>query len=328
MAQKKLLPVSHPERTCYSFFSSVFAILSSSNVDYHSWYSENFIQIQARPFMPPGGQDISFSQEWMHENLNFCPFIDLQRMKKTEIESEWKKDIIDFVISHIDEGKYLFTTVNHEHIKASDFINNHAMLIYGYDLDENVIHIADNFINGKFTFSKCSFEEFIDAYYLLGTRYDWLENIVFILKLNNVQNTEFNLAHMIEQIQDYLNSRGNGNLVYGLNVYEVLNEYLSNLLEKSAMWDIRSFHFLMEHKDSMVNRIEYLYKNNMLSNAQFLHDSFKTIAKKVQSYRNLMIKMRFTDDNMIIRKILNELPALKSNEIKALDYLLENLKNK
>ncbi|WP_025689479.1 hypothetical protein [Paenibacillus zanthoxyli] len=339
MSQNKLLPVNYPDITCFPYYADVLSIVSATSDSYIPWMLSNFIQLSSHPDRERNGiLKIDFFQPWITWVPYYCPLIDVQLINKDVVMLKNKLNIISFITESIDLGYYVHMKVNHNYLSISSFYKKkdlaHDILIYGYNKVLETFEVADNF-DGKYEFKKCSFKEFEDAYDKPAIYNVSNYEKILLFRANNYAQYSFDLLKVVDSLNDYLLSRDTrirddqsltwaSELTLGINIYEKIIEYLFTLLEEKLWCDFKPFHVLWEHKKCMVQRIEFLIKNNLLQESR-VHTSYKDLEKKTLIFRNMMLKYLIKPEKKLIQNLIQEIKSFSLLEPPLINEMLDQI---
>ena len=155
---KKILCNGQAEINCYPEYGFLFSIL---NDIYDPWVMNHFIQIQMIP-----GWEYFLSFQKHSELLEDCPYIERRVMERNELEEQG--DVAEFVEKQIQKNNCLFLFLDRFYIKGvSEYQRYHYMhnsFVVGFDSEQSIIFLADNFENGKFSMLECTYEDFRKAF--------------------------------------------------------------------------------------------------------------------------------------------------------------------
>lgn len=283
-----------------------------------------------------------------------CPFISFSEINFNTANA-LSNNIVEFLIVLIRNGHYIFLPCDYYYLSITELYNKnhfkHNIMVFGYDEEKKIFHVADFFNNCKFQLSTICFEEIKKAtdsvVKILPPDY-WLDidswNMIEIIKYKNVKY-DFNIKILIKSIQDYLKSEynilnyeenrltdeekiliENGNLVFGMKNYDLVKKFLFSLtLNSELVCDIRPLHALYDHKVMMLSRLNFLKENDYINSFDSIYKSFKIIEKYCLINRNLFIKYRITFDKTLIFKIITNIDVIMKEEKAAMFDLLSEL---
>ena len=274
-----------------------------------------------------------------------CPFINTFDLNR-EIINTMYENFSDFAIDLINNHYYIWTTLHQKDIRGGNDIHN--CYIIGYDLKKKTITIKDHINHGKYAPMELSFDKFNLAHKMFIEHTDaWfkrsgkiLYKTAYMVKTNHYTYS-FNIKLMIALIIDYLSSTDSMGFVskfrsfdeiyfwgkvkkkvYGVACYDLLQHYLSDLIQNETIPDSRIFTFLVDHKKLMHLRVEYLYKNNYISKSPELVESFRQIKEQTITVLNLFLKYQINSDNTILVQIKGMLNKIKHSEITGLKKII------
>lgn len=343
---KKLLSWDKPVIDSYGHIAHILSVVMH-NEGYESWLYNNFTQLQ-----------ISSSCNYKNIFLDYfaprypwmlCPWLHATNISTEDFEI-YGFNIIQFLTMHLNQNHYLCLTIDMAAIKAYHNNNHshHALLVYGYDDAEKVFYCADNFQRGYYASAQISFSEMEEAHRntVLYQIYDITQGI-WIWKPVVCKEYSFNLDQLKRELTDYLIARNSTRnhsfyqnnwdypLVYGLDIYHVLIDFVQLHIEEPGIGDRRPFYVLKEHKKIMLRRIIYLYQSGYLDNASACYVEYKKLFELCSIVNGLWqkaiaISSRSNHEAVkaILGRIQQNLHQIKECERAAVQHLLENLHEK
>ena len=256
-------------------------------------------------------------------------------LQQTEVSHEMLEvlelPILTFIKSAIDTGRYLYVRVNVAPIKlyhCSDYFL-HGLFIYGYDDEQQVLHFADFVFNhGKFTFATCPYQEFTEGYYSTNvTQLETGDNTIGMMKYWNRRDAydwttyELDMEYILESIHDYLQPdpkvarrfdrylRSTYALPMktytGVDVYRYFQLSAQRSLDYGALWreDLTLYHCLLDHKEMMLKRFDYLYENGYLAEEKAKYfEAYQTVRDHAVSLQNMFLKAFLAKNPAALRK--------------------------
>ncbi|MGN6713916.1 hypothetical protein [Anaerocolumna jejuensis] len=340
------LPIKYPIITSYPEHADLLAVLQN-NEGSIPWIMNNYIQLYMRKDAQLSYPAFPFF--FRHFNFDSCPCIDYMRINREFINTTWPS-FINFVIQTVDMGYYIYLLLDQYYIKCTSYYQKkmfkHPTLIYGYNLIEDTIDIADFYENGKykFTYDVCTniekaFQTKDDWYDFYSYRYCCFDDII-LFKNNERCPFKFDLKKVIISLEDYINSRNpydnevsyesqfysSSEYSFGINIYETIRCFLISCLNDSKKIPPQIFYIPLDHKALMIERIKYLYINKYLMNIDNLNNKFKEVMFLVNELLFLTIKYNITNEKKIVRKIISLISPLVEKEIFAFQLLLYELK--
>ena len=281
-------------------------------------------------------------------NYKFCPFLNIQRISKRWLkESDF--DIIEFIVDSLSKGYYVYLLVKQSEIGAYDYSSDedrfldksvHDIMIYGYNKVQEEFYIADNFKHGKYSYNcKCSFLEMrraIEGVDLVFEPRLGFKGNIELLEYYNKELRRFNIHRVYDSLCDYLEARptamwntlefrnkyGEEQWYFGMNCYE----YMIYRIEQLSLPNthIQDFHLMWEHKKHLKRVIDYLINNNYIYYNLIL-EGINDIVRDALISRNLVVKYCLTNDKNVQSDIINKYYAIKTNEKKVLEYVVDSL---
>ena len=344
---EKKLAMKYPKITCYNQHANLLSILSAVGDEYLPWLYNYYIQLQF-------ANDINYIEIGARldfENLfewESCPFLYYQKFNRKFVSLKWN-NIIDFIVDCIDNDYYLYLTVDcyymdiyYRHYNINHFI--HPLLIYGYNLEEKYLYIADNCKNGQYSYVTIDFNQFLQGYSeAVHYNEQYYLDAIYLVKYSK-RDRFYNWNHKYSfdknlvksSIEDYLSSKGlvehgmvpleqwkRETLYYGVDCYNYIVDYLEHL--DIYDYDFRTFFVLNEHKKIMVERIRYMQENGYLKSENDIYDNYLEIEKSTSLLNNLWLKYGFSRKEETVKKIIMKLKEIKEKEIRTLKEVLSNI---
>lgn len=149
---RKILPVNYPMITTYTQHAHLLSILTYYEYT-KGWIYSNYIQLYMNRDYKHNWGDFYFPFPYELRPSDTCKWILSQKIKRDTVIK--KGSVIDFIIDSINSDNYVHTMLNYYYVPVSVHYkkthSHHDMLIYGYDLDKKIFHVADFFRYGKYT---------------------------------------------------------------------------------------------------------------------------------------------------------------------------------
>lgn len=360
---EKILPLGEPIIKCFLYDAYPMSILAT-DTDYLPWFYSNYIQLCCHKnylvedscfyenrlwhynrYIPQNKDDFQkkngvFVEFFAPKQALSSPWIKLENMSWSIINKS-NIDIIKFIKLHIDDNYYFYGFVDEYYIKDRNAYNKyhftHDILVYGYD-DKNFYTKCYNKI-GNYASLELSFIDFYEAFIhndFSKDKYYWTDDVYFIKK--NVQTKySLNINLISKSLNEYIYSENSAekftrycdpinNMLFGMSIYDGLKEYFELLVAEKEKGDIRIPNLLLEHKNCMKLRIDYIADYFCDKNKyDFYSKQYVEIAKKILLCQNLMIKYSYKKDNNIIRRISNLFNEIREQEYETLCSFVEIL---
>lgn len=311
----KLLDITTPDITSYSLYANPYAILQCHS-ETREWLLSNFIQLCSNT------QVLNFYDF----NYKTCPLLDVQRILTEQLET-MGVDWIPFIIQCLNQNRYVYLNVKRKYIDAYYAPNSslqqsdeliHDILIYGYDIAQEIFYIADNFRNGKYSFAKCSFSALKNAIInvspqdAIKTRF---KGSIELITYTGENLPDLSVQRIYEALDDYYNCKPTGmwNIMeirnynrnrtwfFGLSCYEYMTKKVTD--SDFTKLSIQDFHLMWEHKKHLKRIIEYLLEKEYISDSSHL--------EKI----NKIIKLALTARNLVLKAFMSEQPNIKERII-------------
>ncbi|KEQ21801.1 hypothetical protein [Paenibacillus tyrfis] len=305
---EKVLPICIPPIKGYQFFAYPLSVICTSE-DYSPWLYSHFIQL----FCNPNDILVSFYEPYAWYTTN--PWFEFDKINHKSITS-FGIDLNEIIIDYIDQGYYVLAIVDEFYVPKREafqtFHLEHDILIFGYNRSNKTYNTIGYDNKGVFGQSLTSFNDFEKAFFNIKN------NFILPYTLKNNFHYDFSVATIKEAFIDYLYSKNTSSRllqlderhyfsdhVFGLDTYDHLIRYFKLLLEKRVKYDIRSIHFLSEHKNCMLSRIEYLGRHGYLKDSHKFFEEFNIINNNIKISKNLQMKYLFTKKESAIQRITN-----------------------
>lgn len=346
----KTLPTTYPTITSWTWHAAVLAILEQYPFA-KDWIYSNYIQIHCRP--EAKGMDKLFF-EFMPGYAAFfeCPLLHTQYIDRGMLRDMWPS-AREFLVYCIDHGCYIYGVCNEKWLLKAESDFFHELFIYGYDLDKNEVKTADFTFTGtgKYSFRNFAIEDVCRALDDVPSDKDYLlrgeGGIILCKPVERMENKYcLNGSYVGRCLEEYLNGTNSlsnfkafycteamgqyfsGNklpyLSFGMDVYEVLQNYICDLGEIRNV-DLRAFHNLYEHKQMMKKRMLYLMEKKYIEYDQdkiFLHE---VLEKQCRMITNILIKGQMKGDFSVIEKVVKLLREVEDNERRVLQDTIHQL---
>ena len=222
----------------------------------------------------------------------------------------------------INKGYYIYSSSFNSYYQPnrSEYMKHYQIrdiLIYGYNSDLKVFYAAGYDLNGVYNSYNLSYSDFYSGIISYKS-----VNWIHFLKIKDVYNFTFNLHNLKQGLCDYLNSNStygekwNG-FSYGLDVYPAFINDI-NIGHKNIF--LGYYRILLEHKECMYSRIQYLLNNNYITNINIL-ENYKEIVDDFRIIFNLAIKNEIIHTAEKISNITNRMICSIEKETKILNDL-------
>ncbi len=340
----KILPMTKPIVETYHYDSYPLSIMKAYGDDYLKWVLSNYIQINAF-------KDILKRQDVFLEFYGpqgfTAAFLNTQ-LVLWSVFTQLNIDINDYIMKHIDQNYYLYFQVdeffihNRRAYQKQHYI--HDLLVYGYDEEKQIYNVVG--YNNDFIYieSTITFEEFKQAF--LNNNIDkdknyWADRI-FMFQYKKNSKYEFNLDLVKHLLKEYLNSENSyerynrfdnptKEKVYGIEVYNKVLEHLDYAKHDIKCFkhlpeghlDNRLFRLIMEHKQLMAMRLEYINKN--IVDISDLVKEYGDVVKISHNSILLSIKYEITQNKKTLDHLIEDVKMIQEQDCKLLNQLLSKI---
>lgn len=343
---QKMLPVSYPPITSYTWHSIQLSIVSSYPIC-EPWIYSNFIHLGTNDDFKGDRTNFDFVKfDYFYYDLN--PWLRKTTEKisyesLTRTLSKSNQTLSEYIKEMLDRDCYVSIYLNDYYLPNTTFYQNehviHEVLIYGYDDEKELFYTGGIFDTRKYRFSTNRYSEIEEAF-LKVDPFDVEKGkdlSLYGYKINHKEHYPFNLSNVIETIDDYINARDvtnkfaalrstTTNNVCGIKVYEALKQYLQNLSDEKEGYypDRRPFQILDDHKKLMVQRLNYMKEKELLENHSLI-DQAKALSKQVEIIRNFFLRYIIFKDKEAIDKLLPLIDEAADTELSLLVSLKSDL---
>ena len=358
---KKILPFTIPTITTLPGYANILAILESYEKvkpwiyshyiktcvveitnrtvdDIDSVYYTFFNDFDDRAYFNAWNSNSFFQTKW-------CPFLEIYDIPY-EVLTKSQYPLISFIKDSIDSNHYVFSLVDVSKINeyGSEKTFYHDFFIYGYDYDKKQIYFADfpNNPSSKYGCSKCTYDEYENAFYSYMKNSVWM-NLRRVILLNvNDNEYDLNYTYIQNNIQEYLYPQSNTARTFeeylnsdcfykerekkvylGNQVYQFFAQFFQDEINlgKSHI-DHRFYHALCDHKEMMLKRIKYLYERNYISAERFkYYPEYEIIRDNALAVRNLVLKYNLSKNISTLNRIPEILTSMKEHEFEVLNKI-------
>ena len=332
--KSKELKMTYPPITCYHHHASLLSIILRDECAY-DWIFNNYIQLETPR---RGHEHILRLDHYMPFDNNIsiwlrCPFVSVHKIYSEICYDKWANRL-EFIIECISKDFYCYLWLDEFYISNSEYFQRehfvHDILIYGYDLKKQTLNVAEYFKDGKYSYGEVSFNEFLMA---------CVDNpsLTWLIKFES-WGYVFDINITIRLLKEYLESENTSlrfgleipkkNYIYGMEIYNVLLEYIEQMREGRKGFDSRPFHVLWEHKMLMTKRIEYLHEKGYINDDSYttLVKEFSEIEKDALILKNLHLKFSITHKSDICIKMYEILTGIRDREPLSIKKLICELK--
>ena len=318
--KKFVISVTYPPITSYPQYAGPLSLIYTYD-NAKKWFANSYIQLFIDNRKPVSG-GIKFRQELF---LRFCPFIRMEGIEDYRFFTN-KDKLIDDIKIIISNNQAVAVNVDRYFIPLKKNNNHliHSVYIYGYDDEKQEFYIAD-FVSesGKFTLTTIPYENMQESLNSMDDTdytYKYSSKKFFIYTYDVFDyDYEFSIQELHQKLSDYYKCENtmdancyevfrmykvNSDTKWGIGVYEWLIEYISDIkIKNNKYMDLRSIYVLLDHKNAMLERINYLESENILQNHDMLRIKYTALLNKINILLNLGIKYNLSNNEEIIIKM-------------------------
>jgi len=340
--EKNILSISEPIVYSYKHHGLPLSIIQY-NENTKFWILSRYINLYA----VPNFDDVHWLDYFSQHLFSFhSPWIFPQRITKNTLLNVFGKiGFSEFVINCIDSGQYVYIEYDayyiphHSSFKRIHHISN--LLVFGYDKGNNLFNILDYDYNNNMRFCEMQvkFADLADAYYNMDApEY----NAISVLSVSGA-DAQFtpDMSLIKQRLEGYLegtdylsnyrvamnfhhgNSKGR---VFGINIYDLLEEYIDSTNKGNSKLYIQPFSTLWEHK-----RVLQLLGESIIEldgngeDSKLLSNSLQKMERMAMIIRNLCLKQKISKSVYFVNKIKSHLQELREYERSTLFDLINLL---
>lgn len=364
---KKELPVVYPPLTTFAGFADALAILCSHE-EALDWVYSHYVQFFAtqtiidnpnEDFYPTTGYATGFFNDFDNRKLanlisdcifldrEKCPHLNIFEIPNSLIRSSGES-YVSFIKRNIDLSMYTYGHADISKIKKygldkkSD-LSFHPILIYGYnDFDQEFL-FAD-FIDDKYSFSSCSYNEVEAAYQSINQFYLPLVKSISSIEYVSYPSFKFDYSYIQDTISEYLTPdrkkaeqyekystsyfsplKWHAKTFIGVDAYDFLSDFLDLQTELGIYpIDFKPYHALYDHKEMMIKRMEHFIKKGYISESKSGYIAeYSRISDNAKRIRNLLLKYNIKKLDSILDTVKKLLMETKQAEIPLLKAIFD-----
>lgn len=315
---KRILPTFRDIPFCtyqnYAFYQNI-ALLDS-----------NFINVMYNSFI---------NIEWIYDELKIINDFSNINVEWVMHDFDWLLSfdgIISDVKSYIDQGLYVSGMYDEFYIKEKEAYKQyhfwHDYYLFGYDDDKCCFYSLGYTKERKYTEFKISYNEFVESIQFREVQYQkFAEFSNYFLILSYTPNKSFGrLSPLLiyNNLLDYRYPQIPKDLMDkcdGIFCLDALCQFFAN-----GDFDIRFPRIIMEHKQHMYNRINYINEKTNIKIPDSIAVQYqREVVDKSRMLFYLSIKYHLTSKITIVSSLIEGCQAIKKQEEELLPQLLEVL---
>ncbi|PQP81655.1 hypothetical protein C0Q44_18310 [Paenibacillus sp. PCH8] len=296
------------------------------------WFYSNFIQLVGRQGENPTEYRIDFltPSEDFHTAfpwLDYCPLI------KDVFLGKLGCDIHELLQASLQEQFYIYTLVDEYYIPHRRSYQqqhfHHDVLIKGYDLTDRTYTIVGYDENMIYRETKVRFEQMAQAMKSVDAPITQIykKGIHYELDMEAIQNalTDYlDSYNSTKRLRSFINPLSD-QYDFGIGVYHGFLDHLDRVREDKLYYDIRLTHLLMEHKQCMSMRLEYLNGQHRLNHADELLNKPREMVDLAMRLRHAYLKISLGTNKEAIERVRSLSVNLKEVDEALTENILKNL---
>lgn len=322
MESKCILPVKTPKLSTYHFEANA-CIVGSRNPTFINWIHNKCVNISCgKRFLDGFGSLRLIIDNTQYYNIPY--------FKKKMISAQYSRsDFKNFIEHSINQGIYvLFESVDDFYIENKTWYERrhflHDGLIVGYDNDKSKYYIAaydSAWVHRVFETSQKAFFEGVDA----ALKLDGFSKLISLKITDEV--IPLNTYEIVQNLKKYIYSEKTEeslDLINGLETFKYADIYLDYLYKGKILFentDYRIMRVIWEHKKCMLERIQVLEKEYMLSSE--ISSDYANLVKRSNDIRMIYSNYCITGRKNLLETIRRELSQITLEERKLILKLIE-----
>ena len=320
METKCILPVKSPKLSTYHFETTA-CIVGCHNPTFENWIHNNCVNISCETLFLEGFGSLKL----IIDSTEFyrIPYFEKKRISAEYSRSEFEK----FIKDSIDQGYYVaFNNVDDFYVENKTWYGRrhflHDGLIVGYDKEKYYIAAYDSvWVHRVFETSQKAFFEGVDAA-------PELEEYSILTSLKVIDEAIcLNICEILQGLKMYVNSEKtekSRNPINGLETFQYIDLYLDYLHKELIAFDKTDYRIMRtvwEHKKCMLERIQVIEKECMLSSE--ISSDYANLVKRSNDIRMIYSNYCITGRKNLLETIRRELSQITSEERKLILKLIE-----
>lgn len=269
---------------------------------------------------------------WEYYNDNYGVFNNMNSL----IESD---NIVTSFIEIINRRLYIHTYMDHFYIKGTQhyqkkhFLHDSAT-VFGYDDDQRIFYVADNFVYGKYSVWEIPYEDVEQA--VINNNKNNIDSFYYY----NDIDFRLNIENILLIVKGYLDGccyyssinnkppKNSNEVTYGINIYAILREEcMMAVKSKYSDVDYRTFHIMCNHMSVGSLLIEFLNENILANKVKKIDNNYCKMKEKMIFIRTLFIKACISKNTKVMEEVQEKINQLQGEEKKYLEEIVKILKD-
>lgn len=237
--------------------------------------------------------------------------------------------LLQKIIEKIKKGFYVKGFFDEFYIPAKKSYKKchykHDFMLYGVDEYERKLIAIGYTKSDTYVTYDIAFDDFKRSLMSLERMASPGEYMFFVefLKLKENNTYKFNYDKVVKRLYYYLHPEkiNSYDFLYGIDAFDKIISQLN------IKFDLRQVRLLMEHKNMMLDRLNYLHQNNYCQLTCEI-DEYEKLVKYMFSIFHIAVKYSMTHSEEDLAQITAKLKTLKNEEVQVLSTVYEKLVQK
>ena len=313
----------------YQHQAYAFSILGNSE-ESKWWMINNFLQLIYAP-------------EYTTESFNYhTDFLTRQGAFEWEGVSDdtldlYKIDRLPYIENGLNQAKYAWLCLDEFYIKDSIWYQKehmfHDTLVYGYDNERKIFYKIGHNKNGIYCTSEIEYNIFKKSNPCMIKFIGVKNNYKIKIDIVKIRNTLLKYLNVLEEnLSDEMNYKTTyfhrkekyERSYYGIKACEEINNIIVRQIKTNQKIDLRITSLILEHKKVILECINILDKNKIISCEGEIME-YNKVLKYANIYQNLCIKYNLKNDLKISMKIEEVMKLIILKEKKILLNICDKL---
>ncbi|WP_127571481.1 hypothetical protein [Paenibacillus xylaniclasticus] len=315
------------------------SIVPEEDDKFDEWFYSNFIQLTCSKDTP-GPNEITYHELFIWDHM--FPHFRTTNMIRSDFTSH--DELMETIVRGISKGYYFHGYMDEYFLPPLEFHQRihliRDILIYGFDLDEQVLHVLGYDHARQLVPTAVKIQDFLRAYDAVTDQIDWAQSL-YLYKRREDREYKFDMVNVIMNLEEYLESkcsaehmrgiRNPGASIYDVYGLDIIDVYCDVLAKHNPEKELRhvAISVLHEHKELMKKRMNYMVEKQLITDRDGLDKIITAYEEVVERYdilRMVLFKFNATFQPKLLAKMAEELQALKEVEYAILSDLVALLK--
>lgn len=332
-----ILPLRKPIIEVNSYHAFSQAIVLTNEALSLPWLFSHYIHLFGVPEFDKGNFIHFASSSFFHE----LPYTFVSKLHTDQLRS-WFDDPLTFFIDCLHKNQYLAIALDEYYIPGTSSYQTkqqvHHLLIHGVDVSQQLFYVAGYFSNPPVYDSgrPVSFDLLRESLRHAGPIKQRISQTLEIIEYPyrdlSTQAFELDIHFIARSLEEYLLSKPltekNPQRIhfwFGLRVYDLLEQFLERELESDQpLIHMKALQTLVNHKQWMMKRVEYLQAHKLISDNGLLA-MLQDVLKQTVIVHQWCVKQRVRRDPSNLVNAIRCTQQLKRSEALFLEKCLNQL---